>query len=128
MPANITVTLVVLSLVWVGVLTYHELRQQKITLKRRREIRMQLGQFIQQCGDLKRKCAGEQNPPDEFAQNLATEMGSYLHSNLGDDYIARLNSRAGMMAISVTVKHQEIWRLCNGWEIRLNEFLAELKY
>jgi hypothetical protein len=104
MPDTLTTILVFASLIWAGVLTYHELRQQKIKLEgqlddkgKKKKRRETLGVFLEQGQTLKRKCANEKDPPpNEEADTWASEVESYLSDELDDSYISRFRSSAGV--------------------------------
>ncbi len=77
------------------------------------------------------KCANEkESPPEKEIEDLAKRLDSYLRSNLGDEYIPRMNSSAGlpMAATSImSVKHGDCWGQLNRWMARLDQFITDFR-
>ena len=117
------------------ILAYHEIRMQKVLLEKqlddrtkKKEIRETLGSFLEECIELQSKSANDKEPPEKETEDIIGRLQSFLHDKLGDAYIARLNSSAGITGFMVdTVKHPNYWQQFYRWSFRLNEFITELK-
>jgi HAMP domain-containing protein len=99
--------------------------------RERKEIRTNLAVFIDECQDLKVKCANEKEPvPEKEIEDLAKRLDSYIRKNLGEDYIPRMNSSAGlpMQANSISsMEHRNKWGQLNRWMARLDQFIADFR-
>ena len=112
-----------------------KVKQEKEELERKlddrakkKEIRQMLGSFMEECRELMTKCVNEKDPPEKETEDLISRLQSYLNDNLGDEYIARINSGAGITGfISTDVKHPSYWTQFNRWMVRLGQFIADFK-
>lgn len=99
--------------------------------QKRKEIRTKLGVFIEECRELMVKCANEKEPvPENEIEDLRTRLDSYIRTNLGDEYIPRINSSAGlpMQATSISSReHVNKWGLLRQWMVRLDQFIADFR-
>jgi len=107
-----------------------DLEAQLEQRQQRREIRESLGGFLTQGRQLRSRCANEQEPPpnaegDEWAATVET----FLRERLGESYIARFQSDAGLplSATSISsIPHRMLWGRINTRMARLQQFLEEL--
>ncbi len=76
-------------------------------------------------------CANEKEPvPEKEMEDLAKSLDSYIRKNLGEEYIPRMNSSAGlpMQATSISsMEHGTMWGQLNRWMARLDQFIADFK-
>lgn len=137
MPDTLTSILVMASLAWAGILTYHELRQQKIKLERqlddsgkKKKIRETLGVFLEQGQELQRKCANEKEPPpDDEADKWASEVEEFLMTELDKSFVSRFRSSAGvpLTANSISsISHRQLWHSIRTRIYQLAKFIEEL--
>ncbi|GEM_PF-2061958 len=120
MPDTLTSILVMVSLAWAGILTYDELRMQKVSLEKQldqrgktRKTRESLGLFLEQGQELQRKCANEKEPPpDDEANKWASEVEEFLVAEFDGSYVSRFRSTAGvpLTANSISsIPHRQLW-------------------
>ncbi len=95
----------------------------------RRSIREQLGAFIGEGHDLMARCADETQPaPEEEANAWAARVEAFLAEHLGDSYVHRFRSGAGlpMGATSIaSMLHRNLWSGIRVRLARLEQFVQE---
>ena len=81
--------------------------------EKRRNIRETLGRFLAEGHELLGRCGDEQQqPPTEDADSWAAKTEEFLAANLGESFIARFRSGAGlpMTATSIaSIPHRQLW-------------------
>ncbi|MEK7281221.1 MAG: hypothetical protein AAB037_02565, partial [Chloroflexota bacterium] len=99
--------------------------------KRKRGIRERLGGFLEEGRLLAARCADESKAaPTAEAQEWAERAEEFLRKNLGEGYVARFRSAAGLplTATSITkAEHRNLWSGIYTRNARLAEFIAELR-
>ena len=94
------------------------------------DIREHLGQLLFEGQELQRQCGNEKEPaPTAQAQEWADKTEGYLAENLGESYIARFRSSAGlpMAANSISsLDHRNLWAGLHVRLARLTQFVEEL--
>ena len=107
-----------------GVAWFLVVQGQKTLIKNR------LGAFLEEGGALVHLCQDEKQPsPDDEANAWNTNTEAFLGKYLGDSYVARFHSGAGLSTGYTTLISLEHRRLMGGLRVRmarLNEFLQEM--
>jgi len=97
----------------------------------RREIQEGLGSFIAEGHRLLAKCRIEKDPPPEAeANDWAGRTENFLSQKLGNAYVARFRSAAGLplTATSITsIPHSNLWASIYTRMARLEQFSGEYK-
>lgn len=112
-------------------LTIRKWCRERRKKQKREEIRIKLGIFIQECQDLMVKCANEKEPPpDKEIEDLAKRLDSYIRSNLGVEYIARIQNYAGLPMAMNSIssrEHRNRWGQLYMWTARLDQFITDFR-
>ncbi len=93
MPDILTSALVIASLVWAGVLTYHELRTKKVNLGKdighqELSLKEQIGEFIKEGEELRRLAVSQGEPiPEANASNWRTKVDDFLDENFDLEWL-----------------------------------------
>lgn len=125
-----SIAAIISAVILVGSIAYagYKYRKRKGTLK-------QLGDFMIEGRNLQshnaKSAKKEDSPPEKELQDLITRIEKFLRENLGERYVARLHSNAGLpMGISsiMSIPHRNIEGCLDVWLARLNEFMEELEH
>ncbi len=118
------------------VLTYHDLRQQKIKLEKqmddkakKKEIRKKLAEFLLEGNQLD-VIDQSKEPPNKEVADWLTKVANYLDENLGRDYMVSFLDCHGL-PMSFTrlssLPHVEMKSVLNTSLTRIQQFLTELR-
>jgi len=136
-PKSVWLTLALVVLMVAPFLAFHKVRLQRDKLRnqlddksRKQAIKDTLGRFLDEGRQLQRQCANENEPPpSEEADDWAARVEAYLIEHLGQSYVSRFRSPAGlpMAATSISsVAHRNLWGgICTRLS-RLDQFIGEI--
>lgn len=138
LPPETIVIITAFGLAWAAFLTYHDLRKQHSALEtqlydkaRRRAVREALGEFMEEGNQLRAQCTHENEPPpNEKTDDWAARAEACLREHLGDSYVFRFRSSAGLPIAGTSISsqlHRELWSGIHIRVARLDQFIAELK-
>jgi hypothetical protein len=98
--------------------------------EKRRTISSALGAFMLRGRDIQQRCANEAQPaPVADAEAWAPEVERYMAAELGDAYVARFRSAAGIPIAATSISsqvHRRVWSFMHTRLARLDQFLQEL--
>ena len=130
------ISLAIIGLFVAQFLAFHTVRKERDALhdqiedkERKRTVQNGLGSRLERGRLLLQQCANErEEPPQRQADEWAADTEAFLTEHLGDPYVARFRSSAGlpMTANSIfSVPHRNLWGGIYIRLARLEQFLAE---
>lgn len=95
---------------------------------RRNRIKRQIGLYIQEFDELRRRCLNQQSlPPEQEVINLGGRIGTYLENNLGGDFKTRFVNSSGLTHLTyLSGDHARIETFCSHRITRLQQILSDL--
>ncbi len=119
------VPFVMLGLVTVGLTGWQAYRTQS----RSQTVREGLGSLIGEGRAIQLRCAEESSPvPEQEANEWASKAETFLRDHLGDSYVSRFRSHAGLPMSATTISsnpHRQLWGNIHFRLARLEQFSEE---
>jgi hypothetical protein len=95
-----------------------------------KNIRIRLGEFLEQGRVLMRRCANEKEAaPEDEAQEWANAAEDYMRANLDESYVARFRDGSDLPLGVTTINsapHRQLWSGIKVRVARLQQFVSEM--
>jgi hypothetical protein len=136
-PAWLLVVIGLMGLFVAQFLAFHRVKLDRDHLQARLDDKARktaiceaIGEFLNEGLQLRMQCADEKKePPNEKADDWAARVEKYLSSYLGNSYVFRFRSDAGlpMVATSISsIPHRNLWGGIHTRLSRLEQFIGEI--
>jgi hypothetical protein len=108
----------------------HEITEREAREAKQKQVREQLGSFIEEGDRLMDSCRIQANtPPTKEIEQWRERVVDFLEANLGHSFVVRFRDRTGVTLTELMIAdadHQNAWTMVYFYVARLHEFSRQL--